>query len=765
MELTGRWRAAAVNDELQRTGADPGLDDSNWPIVPVPGHWSTDPEIDGEDGPVLYRCRFDNADIGCRQSARGTTETGQRHWLQFDGVMSGSEVWLDGQYLGDTIGYFATHRFEISDHLRRRSDHVLAVDVSCPPGGGLNDQDRTKVALTGSLQTGPLAPPGNPGGLWRPVSVQATGPITIRHSRLLCIRADETRATLQIRMVMDAAASTTAALTTTISEPTGECTDGSSYRQVTRSRQTRDLAAGENRLEWTVEVDDPKLWWPAAIGRQPLYRVEVVVSDEASSGDSAPMSDNKTWTTGLRQVELDDFVFRCNGRRLFLPTVAYGPAGPHLGDVAPKQFAQDLAAAKEAGFAMVRVFGHITRPEFYREADRTGMLLWQDLPLVGGYSSTVRRAVKTTLREAVNHLGHHPSLVIWGGHISPNGELFGLPDPDRIGLPSERNRTVRRLARHTLPNWNRSILDSIIGRELGKMDASRPIVARSGILPMVGGPQPADTHLWLGWRTGTARDVARVYARWPRLAAFPGGIGSQTAAAGPWPLTAPEWPTAERASFERYLPRRAYADGESWATATEAYQCEVLRFHIEAVRVLRYRPSGGFCITALVDPEPSGGFGLLDARRRAKPAYHTVVDACRPVVVLAHRLPLTVVPGQVLSVDIHVVSDLRQQLDDAVVSAVVGGPNWPEKLVRRHGFRGTIAGDEATMVGTVTITVPDLTGTLVLDLELEADSGDSGPESDEPHRIVATNRYRTVVIPAAESLTELTGRSRRRGTP
>ncbi len=763
MELIGPWRAAVVDDELRRTGADPGLDDGHWPVVPVPGHWSAYPDVDGRDGPVLYRSRFKNRDLGCHEPEHWSQEPGKRYWLRFDGVMSGSEVWLDGRYLGDTVGYFAPHRFEITDQLRRRSEHVLAVDVSCPAGGGLDDENRTKVALTGSLQTGPLAPPGNPGGLWRPVFVDTTGPIAIRHSRLLCTGADDMRATLQIRLVMDAAASSTATLTTTVGEPAGDPTDPDRYRLLTRSQQTRDLAAGENRLEWTVDIDDPMLWWPAALGKQPLYRVEVTVTENASSGASPPVSDARAWTTGLRAVELDDFVFRCNGERQFLTTVAYGPAGPHLGDVSARQFTQDLAAARDAGFAMVRVFGHITRPEFYEEADRTGMLLWQDLPLVGGYSSKVRRAVKTTVREAVDVVGHHPSIVIWGGHLTPNGELFGLPDPDRTGLPSERNRTVRRMARHVLPNWNRSILDSIIGRELGKMDPARPVVARSGVLPSVGGPHRSDSHLWLGWRTGTARDVSRVFARWPRLASFPGGIGTQTAAPGAWPLTAPEWSTAERASFERYVPRRAYGDGESWAAATETYQCEVLRSHIETIRALRYRPSGGFCITALVDPEPTGGFGLLDTRRRAKPAYNTVTDACRPVVVLAQRLPLTMVPGQILSLDIHVDSDLRRSLDDAVVSVVVSGPDWPPELIQHHGFRGTIPGDETTMVGTVTITVPDLTGPLILDLELESHMADGGSGADDLHRVVATNRYRTVVIPAAESLTELTGRTRRRG--
>jgi len=39
------------------------------------------------------------------------------------------DVWLDGAYLGDTEGYFFPHTFEVTEHLRSRSEHQLAVEV------------------------------------------------------------------------------------------------------------------------------------------------------------------------------------------------------------------------------------------------------------------------------------------------------------------------------------------------------------------------------------------------------------------------------------------------------------------------------------------------------------------------------------------------------------------------------------------------------------------------------------------------------------
>ena len=133
-----------------------------------------------------------------------------------------------------------------------------------------------------------------------------------------------------------------------------------------------------------------------------------------------------------------------------------------------------------------------------------------------------------------------------------------------------------------------------------------------------------------GWRTGRPEDLAELLRRWPRLGAFVGAIGSQSATVEDWPADAPSWPTAERGAFERYIPRGAYADGHTWSAATRAYQADLIQVQIETLRRLKYAPAGGFCVMALTDAEPDGGFGLLDFDRIPKPAYDAVVAACRP---------------------------------------------------------------------------------------------------------------------------------------
>ncbi len=737
-----------LDDELRRTGADDDLDDGAWMPLEVPGHWGHHPMLADHDGPLLYRRRFTHR----------RPDDPERHWLRFDGVLSSAEIWMDGAYIGDTTGYFASHRLEVTKLTARSDDHLLAVEVACPSPGG----DTNRTSLTGGLQSGPLAPPGNPGGIWRPVGLDSTGPVAIRHARLLCVAADEDRAELSIRLVLDAAEGGEIRLDTSVVGPDGSAAGGGA--------DTHTLASGENRIEWTVPIDEPQLWWPAALGDQPLYDVAVAVRDV-----DGELSDRREWRTGLRRIEVDRFIWRINGERLFAKGIAYGPPDRFLGDVSADRFGDDVRAVLGAGLDLLRVSAHIAPPALYREADRAGLLVWQDLPLLGGFSSKIRPSVRSLARAAVDTLGHHPSIGLWCGHTEPSGRP--LSRPERRSVPGTTGRrgpagrlpslsaaspggVGRWITRQVLPGWNRSILDPVIGRELRNADRSRRVVARSGTLPGPEDPTSCDAHLWLGWQVGRLDDLPEILRRWPRLATFPGGIGAQSAVERPSPdevdllvADGPDWPTAEAAAFDRYLPRDAYPDGRSWAAATRRYQADLLRFHIETLRRLKYRPTGGFCLVALADPEADGGFGILDVGRHPKPAHEVVTDACRPVVVIADPPPQVVVPDEEVALEIHAVSDLREPLSGIRVTArarwdhqPADETTWTEETV----WEGDLDADHCARIGTFRFAAPPGHGPLIIDLELVCE------------RLLVTNRYRTVVIPSSEGTGA--GESRRSGT-
>jgi beta-mannosidase len=701
VDLSGTWRAAPADEAARRDYHDPAFDDTHWALATVPGHWRSNPAFATTDGPVLHRTTFAGPVPFGPGAAGGSGDDDvgdeRRTWLILDGVFYTSDVWLDGTYLGDTEGYFFPHAFEVSEALATASEHTLALEVACPRPTDLT----AKRNLTGVFQHwDQLDHDWTPGGIWRPVRLEQSGPIRIRHARVRCGDVNDERAIVSLRVVLDTIETRAVELRTTIAPRGGG--------ETVEVRRSQPLAAGENRVEWTVAVPDPQLWWPHALGDQPLYDVHVSVHD-----DRGRLSDERHWPLGLRSVELRNWIASVNGERLFLKGTNLGPTRLALAEAEPAEIAGDIALAREAGLDLVRVHGHISRPELYAAADEAGMLVWQDLPLQWGYSRTVRPEARRQAREAVDLLAHHPSLFVWCGHNEPMAlDIEPATLADRRG---RRRLAVRMAAAQALPSWNRSLLDRAIKTVLERDDGTRPVVAHSGVLPHLPQLEGTDSHLYLGWFFGEERDLPALLARWPRLGRFVGEFGAQAVPEHDDFVEPERWPdldwenltqrhALQKPMFDRRVPPDAFATYAAWKEATQDHQRRVVRYHIETLRRLKYQPTGGFAQYCLADSAPAISAALLDHERTPKPAFEALREACRPVIVVADRPPEHVHPGDHLSLDLHVVSDARIAFRDTVLHAYLS-----YGTERRHAWSwsGSIEADTCERIGTLEIEVPD----------------------------------------------------------
>jgi beta-mannosidase len=705
--LTGRWKAVVADEALRRTYPEVDFDDAAWGDLEVPGHWRSSPDFADTDGPLLARHRFETPDPG----DDGHDDAGRRRWLTFDGVFYQSDVWLDGSYLGDTEGYFFPHTFEVTEQLGDRREHVLATELTCSP-----QRDRTaKRNLTGVFQHWDCFDPDwNPGGIWRPVRLHDTGPVRIHRLRVHCAEATSTLAILSVRAILDAAEGTTVQLRTIV--------DGGRVDTV----EERTLAAGENRVEWRVGVEDPPLWWPHALGDPTLVDVTV----EARLLDRAAPSDARTLRTGLRKVALDHWIASINGERLFLKGANQGPTRMALAEATPEELRRDVELAKAANLDLLRVHAHVTRPELYEAADEAGLLLWQDLPLQWGYARGTRKQAVRQAREAVDLLGHHPSIAIWCGHNEPlTIDVEPGSASDDKALKKIARRTVRGMV---LPSWNKNVLDSSLRRALAKADKSRPVIAHSGI-------PTGDSHLYFGWYHGDERDLPGALSAWPRLARFVSEFGAQAVPSeggddfldpAAWPDL--DWPrlgrhhALQRTFFERHgLDPDDFATFDAWRTATQAYQAELVRRHVETLRRLKYRPAGGFAQFCFADGHPAVTWSVLDHERRPKAGLAALTEACAPVIVVADRLDATSRPGDTVALDVHVVSDRREPLTGLTVGARL---SWSGGEHER-AWTGDVPADACVRIGTLQFVVPDAPGPLALDLSCQGSGVD------------VTNRY------------------------
>ena len=303
------------------------------------------------------------------------------------------------------------------------------------------------------------------------------------------------------------------------------------------------------------------------------------------------------------------------------------------------------------------------------------------------------------------------------------------------------------MAAEQMPTWNRSVLDRWVKRSFERSDPTRVAIAHSGVTPHFPQLDGTDSHLWFGWRRGDATDMARFASRLPRMVRFVSAFGADSAPAQAEFLHAAEsangWPDLDwerlasengydRAVFERRLPPEAQPDLEEWVRLTQHYQSHVLKVQIETLRRLKYRPTGGFCFSRLADPAPAISSSVLDDRRVPKAAFDVVTAACAPVLVVATQPADEIEVGASLDLDVHVISDLRTEIEFAVVDVVVAWPGGEE----RFRFGGPVPADEVILVGSVEVVVPPVDGELTIDLTMTA--GD----------LESRNHYRATVVPA-----------------
>ncbi len=671
------WRAARADERLQRQFSDPDFDDSAWTPIEVPAHWQTQPGLEDFAGTLLYRCDLTVPSL----------QPGQRRWLRFNGLCYSGDVFLDGAYLGETEGYFTNHRFEITDLAHEAGTSVLAIEVNASrdtPG----EHGR---AITGWFTDAPGTPAGwNPAGIWQDLEIVDTGPITIRHFRSICVEATPRRARLALRAVL------------LVDQP-GEVELVTDVADVTHT-DTHEVAAGENRVEWHVDIADPDLWWPHGLGDQPVFDLRVQARTSVGT-----ISDRKYRRLGFRSTSMRDFILRVNEKRIFVKGVNVAPPSLDVAGTPTARIREELENVIEAGFNLVRVRSHVARPDFYDHCDELGLLVWQDFPLEGGYVRSITGQAEQQVRELVDLVGHHPSVVVWGGHMRPHSD-----EPRRTAAPAIRHQQ--------LPSWNRTVLDRAIRRTFMQADPSRKTVAHSDVAPHVPHLSGSDVGLYFGWFEGQAEQLADYAAALPRMVRFVSDMGGQAL-----PLVVDRdldemlhVAGAETEALHALLPPSEHPDVDSWIAAMRRTQAEILTTTIETLRVLKYKPTGGFCAGLWRGIAPGLSRALVDNDGTPRPAHDAAVQALQPV------LPVLYPPGRSIHarssniVSLHVVNDLDRDVELEVSAAIVD-----HRGEQRRTWRGRADADSVAFLGDITLRGGRVGDTAHVELRVEGDGVDS----------------------------------------
>jgi beta-mannosidase len=668
---------------------------TEWLPATVPGNIRADLVRAGELPDLFYGTQAETSqwvDGHCWWLVRKlpiTPSPTRRVHLVLRGVDYIGDTFLNGHHLGRHEGMFSPQVYDVTTLLR--DNNRLAVRIlgsqwlparrSGPRERFWNYVESRAASIGGRFpqrrdtlkcQMGfgwDFAPPLRTMGIWDDVSAIVTGDPFIQDVTL-AQRLIGDGALVTVEIELDAASPRTAEIRCTLAGETFE-------DPPTTLRQPVEMVPGVNRHSLELTLSQPRLWWPWDQGCPDLYRIKVEVSD----GDH--VLDSLTRTFGLRQMELDGWTLRINGRRVYARGANWVPANILPGRVDEADYTALLSLARQANMNMLRVWGGGLREKraFYDLCDRLGILVWQEFPLSCAFltrfprSPDYLRLVENEARAIVRDLRDHPSLVLWCG-----GNEFS---------PQRNTPLVAALQR-------------VVRRE----DPDRPFLPAS--------PAGGDSHNWKVWHNyhpPTAyRDDRALFASEFGLQAPPDAETLERFIPPDelWP-PGPSWVYhgADLQKLRRYAEpflQGQESDLLSFIHASQRAQAHALQIAVEYHRRRKAHGGGGVLIWQLNEPWPAVSWALVDHARQPKPAYEKVRQLFTPrLVSLAYPLR-RYQAGDELACDLWVINDRHEALDGCKVEVVL----WDGAGVPAERFRlgVDVAADSAGQAASICWNLP-----------------------------------------------------------
>jgi exo-1,4-beta-D-glucosaminidase len=331
---------------------------------------------------------------------------GNSLWLNFAGINYRANIWLNGKQIGkseDVAGAWRTYEFNITDTALPGKPNVLAVEVFSPTENDL--------AIT-FVDWNP-APPDKSMGLWRDVTITTSGPVALRYPAVVS--------------KVDSPAQDKAHLTVSaqLKNATHHAVQGVLQGWIEKNEfsQPVDLGPGEAKdVAFTPEqfaqlnLDHPRLWWPAQMGKPELYRLHMEFTVHGE------VSDRSETRFGIRQVKSEVLaanrrLFSINGKNILIR------GGGWSFDIMLRENSQRLRDefryVQDMGLNTIRLEGKLESQEFFDLADERGILVmagwcccdhWERWTNWKPQDFTI---AEQSLRDQMYRLRSHPSLVMW----------------------------------------------------------------------------------------------------------------------------------------------------------------------------------------------------------------------------------------------------------------------------------------------------------------------------------------------------------------
>ena len=221
------------------------------------------------------------------------------------------------------------------------------------------------------------------------------------------------------------------------------------------------LKKGVNRLDVSFVVKNPRLWWPAGMGEQNLYDLNVQIGGAVHAK-----------RLGLRTVEMisepdkvggkdgRSMVFKVNGRPVYARGANWIPCDAYETRQTPQRYLNILSSCRDANMNMVRLWGggQFEHEPFYRICDSLGLMIWHDFMFsCSTYPSSPEflSEVREELTHQIKRLRDHCSIAMWCGDNECVGALgwFDVTRRNREWYVGEYDKLVK-LRADVVEQWD-----------------------------------------------------------------------------------------------------------------------------------------------------------------------------------------------------------------------------------------------------------------------------------------------------------------------
>ncbi|WP_158967540.1 glycoside hydrolase family 2 TIM barrel-domain containing protein [Paraglaciecola sp. L3A3] len=386
------------------------FDDSAWETVTIPHTLAlTSLTLDGVEDQTT-QLSF-HRDVGWyRKNFRVTSDPVKKVFLEFEGVHQVTDVWVNGQHVGqNSVGGYTPFHFDISEFVNRGQLNQLTI---------LADNRRSEIV------------PPDPGpfdfvkfsGLYRDVYLVETNPVYVTFNwetmysgvniTTPTIDPVNKNATINIKTAVKNTTnqSVDSQLVTRIIDQEGIVVLKLITQQLLQSGQ-------EFQFNQIGSLEDKVHLWDTV--NPYLYRVNSVVN---IAGETVDFVENKI---GLRKFELDpEQGFMLNDKPIELIGYNRHQQYPYIGDAVPNSLHyKDMLQFKQFGFNVVRTAHYPQDDALLKACDELGILVYEEAPTWISISKnpTWWDNLEQAARVMVRNHRNHPSVVIWGAGINHRG--------------------------------------------------------------------------------------------------------------------------------------------------------------------------------------------------------------------------------------------------------------------------------------------------------------------------------------------------------